>query len=82
MGDYAEKMPRDFNWPKGDTWYGDISNILDYKERLKCKDFGWFLNRFKDVTIHAIAIKKNLLHNVFMGWHRPPGDLRIPILKV
>lgn len=28
-------------------WYGNVSNILQVKHRLKCRPFAWFLRRFK-----------------------------------
>lgn len=33
----------------GTPWYGDLSNILEVKNRLKCKSFAWFMHRFKHV---------------------------------
>lgn len=33
----------------GLPWYGDTSNIVEVKDRLKCKSFAWFMHRFKHV---------------------------------
>ncbi|CAK9105798.1 Polypeptide N-acetylgalactosaminyltransferase 6 (Polypeptide GalNAc transferase 6) (GalNAc-T6) (pp-GaNTase 6) (Protein-UDP acetylgalactosaminyltransferase 6) (UDP-GalNAc:polypeptide N-acetylgalactosaminyltransferase 6) [Durusdinium trenchii] len=33
----------------GTPWYGDLGNILEVKDRLKCKSFAWFMHRFKHV---------------------------------
>lgn len=33
----------------GHPWYGDISNTLDIKKKLKCRSFAWFLRRFRQV---------------------------------
>jgi len=35
--------------PDGSPWYGDLSNILEVRDRLQCKSFAWFMHRFKHV---------------------------------
>lgn len=54
-GEFAEKLkhfpslsPDQKAWGGG-PWYGDISNILAVKKRLKCRSFAWFMRRFKHV---------------------------------
>ncbi|KAF4657674.1 hypothetical protein FOL47_008329 [Perkinsus chesapeaki] len=40
----------------------DISNILEVKERLKCKPFGWFLRRFKKVYFDGGLVPDKVFH--------------------
>lgn len=46
-GEFTEKL-QDFTAFKG-VQVGNIDNILEVKERLKCKSFAWFMHRFKEV---------------------------------
>ena len=55
FGDFSEKLS---SFPglqserrnsDGTPWYGDLSNILEVKNRLKCKSFAWFMHRFKHI---------------------------------
>ncbi|CAD7970510.1 unnamed protein product [Amoebophrya sp. A25] len=53
MGGYAEKMENGqfhgYQGPPG--WYGDLSNLLQIKKNNNCREFGWYLNRFRNVYI-------------------------------
>mmetsp|Transcript_60351 Transcript_60351/g.155528 ORF Transcript_60351/g.155528 Transcript_60351/m.155528 type:complete len:790 (-) Transcript_60351:21-2390(-) len=52
-GDFADKLLHypSFNRRNGGSgpWYGDLSNIIAIKDRLKCRPFAWFLRRFKSI---------------------------------
>jgi len=72
-GDFAEKL---LHYPTfaqrsrgGQKWYGDLSNILSVKDRLKCRPFSWFLRRFKSLYEDAGLIPKE----VFMIRERKTG---------
>lgn len=64
-GDYAEKL---LHYPAfarrqssgGKPWYGDLSNIVSVKDRLKCRPFSWFLRRFKGLYEDAGLIPKEV----------------------
>jgi len=44
----------------GQPWYGDLSNILEVKDRLKCRPFSWFLRRFKSIYEDAGLIPEQV----------------------
>jgi len=66
-GEFAEKL-KDYpnfarrlaNSDHGLPWYGNLSNILEVKERLKCRPFSWFLKRFKHLYEDAGMIPKQV----------------------
>lgn len=63
-GEFAKKLdhyPGFARRSHGSTpWYGDLSNILSTKERLKCRPFSWFLRRFKSIYEDAGMIPKEI----------------------
>lgn len=48
LGSFPQLAP-DRRGPDGGPWYGDIGNILEVRQRLKCRSFAWFMHRFKHV---------------------------------
>eukprot|EP00392_Amoebophrya_sp_AT5.2_P012042 g12136.t1 len=60
FGDYAGKMEHEFDgYGQGANWYGDISNLLAIKSKGNCREFGWYLNRFRNVYIDGGLIPEN-----------------------
>mmetsp|Transcript_86593 Transcript_86593/g.269131 ORF Transcript_86593/g.269131 Transcript_86593/m.269131 type:complete len:384 (-) Transcript_86593:55-1206(-) len=64
-GEFAEKLT---HYPTfshrggwgGQPWYGDLSNILEFRDRLKCRPFSWFLRRFKSIYEDAGLIPEQI----------------------
>lgn len=80
MGDFAEKMENEFgygannrgrNLAAGDLpWYGDIGNLLSIKKERKCKEFSWFIHRFRDVYIDGGLVPD---HTFLIKLAKPPA---------
>jgi polypeptide N-acetylgalactosaminyltransferase len=76
VNDYPNLYP-DMKDNAGNPWYGDLTSILEIKEKLQCQDFAWFLNRFKDVYIES-GMVPNETYLIRSGQHcltylGPPG---------
>jgi len=54
-GEFTEKLDQFPGLQAGRTlddgtpWYGDVSNIMEVRDRLQCRSFAWFMKRFKNV---------------------------------
>eukprot|EP00929_Paragymnodinium_shiwhaense_P054963 TRINITY_DN27560_c0_g1_i1.p1 TRINITY_DN27560_c0_g1~~TRINITY_DN27560_c0_g1_i1.p1 ORF type:complete len:743 (-),score=100.25 TRINITY_DN27560_c0_g1_i1:379-2607(-) len=64
-GEFADKLTQYPNFNRRSRspelhWYGNISNILEVKNRLKCRPFAWFLRRFKHLYEDAGMIPKEV----------------------
>ncbi|CAD7955277.1 unnamed protein product [Amoebophrya sp. A120] len=70
MGEYAQKMENEFGYgrgQRGSNWYGDLANLLSVKQKNNCREFGWYLNRFRHVYIDGGLIPEHtfLIEQVF-----------------
>jgi len=67
-GEFAEKLSHfpNFNmrnWGRSfgfGPWYGNVSNIWAVRDRLKCRPFAWFLQRFKSLYEDAGLIPRQV----------------------
>lgn len=63
-GEFAEKLdhyPQFMRSSHGALpWYGNLSNILEVRDRLKCRPFSWFLRRFYHIYEEAGMIPKEV----------------------
>lgn len=63
-GEFAEKLkdyPSFVRPSYGDLpWYGNLSNMLQIKDNLKCRPFSWFLRRFKAIYEDAGLIPESV----------------------
>ena len=74
---YAQKMEKEFNgYSGGPKWYGDLTNLLEIKKNGNCREFGWYLNRFRNVYIDGGLIpEKTFLIEV--GSTKPDGAIGV-----
>lgn len=66
LGEFAAKVRtfpefEDFA-PGGPLQVGNLDNIVHYREKLKCKGFEWYMNRFQDYYLHTGMLPKQVFN--------------------
>jgi hypothetical protein len=72
-GEYSDKMASEFDGKYGtiqsnkdsynsNSWFGNLSNILNVKKNRKCNEFSSFIHRFKSVYIGGGIIPERVFH--------------------
>lgn len=58
MGEYSVKMRDEFGFSNIEV--GDLSNIRAVQEKLGCRDYTWFLHRFRDIYLDGGMVPDKL----------------------
>lgn len=66
LGPWADKVR---SFPQFDDFreggrleLGSLDNILYYRDKLKCKDFHWYMNRFRDIYVGTGRLPESVFH--------------------